>query len=92
MPRGGARPGAGRKVSLDPTVQVNWRVSAEAQQWLKAQAMEQGTSIAAILDAVISSYKRLSITFNSLSDSANDCAVATKQFADEYAKFIETSE
>lgn len=57
MPRGGARPGAGRKVSLDPTVQVNWRVSAEAQQWLKAQSQELGEPIAKILDILIESYE-----------------------------------
>jgi hypothetical protein len=58
MPRGGARPGAGRKAAIPGSnVEVNWRLSAEARDWIKAQAKEQGTSIAAIIEALIDTFE-----------------------------------
>ena len=57
MPRGGARQGAGRKAAIPGSVEVNWRVSAEARDWIKTQAMEQGTSIAAIIEALIDTFE-----------------------------------
>lgn len=50
---GGARTGAGRKPSTPDTTPVNWRVSERAKHWMKGQAMEQGVSIATILDTLI---------------------------------------
>lgn len=56
MTHGGARPGAGRKASAPDTVQVNWRVTAKAKEWMKSRAVESGSSIAAVLDDLISFY------------------------------------
>lgn len=53
---GGARAGAGRKPSTPDTTQVNWRVSERAKHWMKQQAMEQGVSIATILDTLIDTF------------------------------------
>lgn len=53
---GGARSGAGRKPSTPDTTQVNWRVSERAKHWMKQQAMEQGVSIATILDLLIDTF------------------------------------
>lgn len=57
MTHGGARPGAGRKASTPDTMAVNWRVSRPAKAWIKTQAMEQGVSIATILDELIKSFE-----------------------------------
>ena len=54
---GGARPGAGRKASTPDTTAVNWRVSERAKQWMKGQAIEQGVSIATILDILIDEFE-----------------------------------
>lgn len=56
MTHGGARQGAGRKASTPDTTSVNWRVSRSAKAWMKTQAMEQGVSIATILDLLIEDY------------------------------------
>ena len=57
MKHGGARQGAGRKASTPDTMAVNWRVSRPAKAWMKTQAMEQGVSIATILDNLIEMHK-----------------------------------
>lgn len=57
MTHGGARQGAGRKASTPDTMAVNWRVSRPAKAWIKTQAMEQGVSIATILDNLIEMHK-----------------------------------
>ena len=57
MASGGKRQGAGRKVSTPDTIAVNWRVSRSAKVWMKTQAMEQGVSIATILDNLIEMHK-----------------------------------
>ena len=57
MASGGKRQGAGRKVSTPDTIAVNWRVSRSAKVWMKTQAMEQGVSIATILDELIKSFE-----------------------------------
>ena len=57
MPRGGARPGAGRKAAAPDTIPVNWRVTQKAKAWLVEQAKEQGVSIAAILDELIDTFE-----------------------------------
>lgn len=57
MTHGGARQGAGRKASTPDTIAVNWRVSRSAKVWIKTQAMEQGVSIATILDNLIEMHK-----------------------------------
>lgn len=57
MTHGGARQGAGRKASTPDTMAVNWRVSRSAKAWMKTQAMEQGVSIATILDELIKSFE-----------------------------------
>ena len=53
--RGGARPGAGRKKMRD-TVPVCWRISPQANEWIRGQAKEQGVSIAAVLDILVSPF------------------------------------
>ena len=58
MTHGGARQGAGRKASTPDTMAVNWRVSRPAKAWIKTQAMEQGVSIATILDELIKSFEK----------------------------------
>ena len=57
MTHGGARRGAGRKASTPDTLPVNWRVSGSAKAWMKKQAMDQGVSIATILDVLIKSFE-----------------------------------
>lgn len=54
---GGARAGAGRKASTPDTVPVHWRVSEKAKGWMKGMAMEQGVSIATILDELIAAFE-----------------------------------
>lgn len=57
MTHGGARPEAGRKASTPDTMAVNWKVSRPAKAWMKTQAMEQGVSIATILDELIKNFE-----------------------------------
>lgn len=54
---GGARAGAGRKAATPDTIPVHWRVSERAKEWMKGQAMEQGVSIATILDELIAAFE-----------------------------------
>lgn len=56
MNHGGARPGAGRKKMTD-TVPVCWRISPQANEWIRKQADEQGVTIARIVDELIKSFE-----------------------------------
>lgn len=55
---GGKREGAGRKGFCENSVPVCWRVSAEAREWIKTQAKEQGVPVGAIIDALIDDFLR----------------------------------
>lgn len=52
MSKGGVREGAGRKKMTD-TVPVCWRISPQANEWIRKQAFEQGVTIARIVDDLI---------------------------------------
>lgn len=56
---GGARTGAGRKPNPFNTIAVRWDVKPESKEWLKAQAKEQGVSIAVILDELIKTFEQV---------------------------------
>lgn len=53
MTHGGARPGAGRRKSGPDSVQVNWRVSAAAKEWIGEQSRAPGENTATIIDRLI---------------------------------------
>lgn len=55
---GGRREGAGRKGFCEKSVPVCWRVSAEAREWIKTQAKEQGVPVGAIIDALVDDFLR----------------------------------
>lgn len=57
---GGARAGAGRKAIPFDTIAVRWDVKPETKEWLKAQAKQQGVSIAEILDELIKTFEEVS--------------------------------
>lgn len=87
MTHGGARQGAGRKASTPDTIAVNWRVSRSAKVWMKTLAMEQGVSIATILDELIKSFEESMIerrrkeigTCRGCLHYENDCPFIAKQ-------------
>jgi hypothetical protein len=56
---GGARTGAGRKAIPFDTIAVRWVVKPETKEWLKAQAKQQGVSIAVILDELIKTFEEV---------------------------------
>lgn len=52
---GGFREGSGRKAAIEGgTITVTWRVSPASKQWLNEKAKEQGTTIGAIIEQLIS--------------------------------------
>lgn len=57
--KGGLRPGAGRKKMTD-TVPVCWRISPQANEWIRKQASEQGVTIARIVDELIAAFEEQS--------------------------------
>lgn len=59
MAHGGARQGSGRKPSGPETVDVNWRVSEAAKDWIKQKAHEDGVSIGSVIDKLIECYARV---------------------------------
>ena len=40
-------------------VPVCWRISREANEWIRRQAKEQGVSVAAIVDELVETYEEL---------------------------------
>lgn len=56
MSHGGSRPGAGRKKMTD-AVPVCWRISPQANAWIRKQAEEQGVTIARIVDELIKTFE-----------------------------------
>ena len=56
MAHGGYRPGAGRKKMTD-AVPVCWRISREANEWIRRQAKEQGVSVGAIVDELVKTFE-----------------------------------
>lgn len=54
--KGGLRPGAGRKKMTD-AVPVCWRISPQANEWIRKQAEEQGVTIARIVDELIKAFE-----------------------------------
>ena len=53
MSRGGARPGAGRKVKDDRRVSITVRVKPETRQRLEDAALSQSLSLGQMVDAVV---------------------------------------
>lgn len=52
---GGYREGSGRKAAIEGgTITVTWRVSPFSKKWLNEKAKEQGTTIGAIIEQLIS--------------------------------------
>ena len=52
---GGYREGSGRKAAIEGgTIIVTWRVSPLSKKWLNEKAKEQGTTIGAIIEQLIS--------------------------------------
>ena len=60
MASGGARPGAGRKKMTD-AVPVCWRISPQANEWIRRQAQDQGVTIARIVDELVKSFEEQSL-------------------------------
>lgn len=58
MGRGGVREGAGRKKMTD-TVPVCWRISQQANEWIRRQAEEQGVTVAKIVDELVKSFEEM---------------------------------
>lgn len=56
MASGGSRPGAGRKKMTD-TVPVCWRISPQANEWIRRQAQEQGVTITRIVDELVKAFE-----------------------------------
>ena len=56
---GGARAGAGRKANPFKTIAVRWDIKPESKEWLKAQAKEQGVSVAAIVDELVKTFEEM---------------------------------
>lgn len=60
MARGGVREGAGRKKMTD-AVPVCWRISPQANEWIRRQAQDQGVTIARIVDELVKSFEEQSL-------------------------------
>jgi hypothetical protein len=57
MSSGGRREGAGRKGFAPVTVPVHWRISAEANEWIRGQAAEQGVPVGRIIDELVKTFE-----------------------------------